>query len=86
MLQNGTYGVTPTRRVVLAGGLAAALWRLGAQARADTPAPAALGVLDFEAAPASLQLAPAPAEPAAAYAYAGAIPGPLIRGTWFQVG
>jgi len=33
-----------------------------------------------------LQLAPAPAEPAAAYAYAGAIPGPLIRGTWFQVG
>jgi FtsP/CotA-like multicopper oxidase with cupredoxin domain len=71
--------VTPTRRVVLGGGLAAALWRLGARARADTPAPAAEGVLNFEAAPARLQLAPPPAEPAAAYAYAGAIPGPLIR-------
>ena len=79
MRQNGTNGVTPTRRVVLGGGLAAALWRLGARARADAPAPAAEGILNFEAAPARLQLAPAPAEPAAAYAYAGAIPGPLIR-------
>ena len=78
MRQNGTNGVTPTRRVVLVGGLAAALWRLGARARGDTPAPAE-GIFNFEAAPARLQLAPAPAEPAAAYAYAGAIPGPLVR-------
>ena len=79
MRQNGTNGVTPTRRRVLVGGLAAALWRLGARARGDTPAPAAEGIFNFEAAPARLQLAPAPTEPAAAYAYAGAIPGPLIR-------
>jgi FtsP/CotA-like multicopper oxidase with cupredoxin domain len=79
MRQNGTNGVIPSRRVVLGGGLTAALWRLGADARADAVAPAAQGVLDFEAAPARLQLAPPPAEPAAAYAYAGAIPGPLIR-------
>jgi FtsP/CotA-like multicopper oxidase with cupredoxin domain len=79
MLQNGTNGVTPTRRVVLGGGLAAGLWRLGARARGDAPAPAAEGVFNFEAAPARLQLAPAPAEPAPAYAYARAIPGPLIR-------
>jgi FtsP/CotA-like multicopper oxidase with cupredoxin domain len=71
--------VTPNRRIVLGGGLAAALWRLGAPARADAPDPAAGGVLTLQAAPARLQLAPAPAEPAAAYAYAGAIPGPLIR-------
>ena len=71
--------MTPARRMVLVGGLAAALWRLGARARGDTPAPPAEGVFNFEAAPARLQLAPAPAEPAAAYAYAGAIPGPLIR-------
>jgi FtsP/CotA-like multicopper oxidase with cupredoxin domain len=71
--------VTPTRRIVLGGGLAAALWRLGAPARADAADSAAGGVLNLEAAPARLQLAPAPAEPAAAYAYAGAIPGPLIR-------
>ena len=79
MRQNGTDGVTPTRRVVLGGGLAAGLWRLGARARGDTLAPPAEGIFNFEAAPARLQLAPAPAEPAAAYAYAGAIPGPLIR-------
>ena len=79
MRQNGTNGVTPTRRIVLGGGLSAALWRLGAWARAGAPAPAAQGILNFEAAPARLQVAPAPAEPAAAYAYAGAIPGPLIR-------
>ena len=41
MRQNGTNGVIPTRRIVLGGGLAAALWRLGARARADAPAPAA---------------------------------------------
>lgn len=79
MRQNGTHGVTPTRRIVLGGGLAAALWRLGARARADAPAPAAEGILNFEAAPSRLQLFPLPAEPATAYAYAGAIPGPLIR-------
>ena len=71
--------MTPTRRIVLGGGLAAALWRLGARARADAPAPAAEGILNFEAAPSRLQLFPLPAEPATAYAYAGAIPGPLIR-------
>jgi FtsP/CotA-like multicopper oxidase with cupredoxin domain len=71
--------VTPTRRVVLGGGVAAALWRLGARARADTSAPSAESVLNFEAAPARLQLAPPPAEPAAAYGYVRAIPGPLIR-------
>src|SRR6202042_3638654 len=36
-------------------------------------------ILDFEATTTRLQVAPAPAEPAAAYAYAGAIPGPPIR-------
>jgi FtsP/CotA-like multicopper oxidase with cupredoxin domain len=71
--------VTPTRRIVLGGGLAAALWRLGAPVRAGAPEPAAEGVLNFEAAPARLQLAPSPAGPAEAYAYAGAIPGPLVR-------
>jgi FtsP/CotA-like multicopper oxidase with cupredoxin domain len=71
--------VTLTRRAALGGGLAAALWRLGARARADTPASAAENLRNFEAAPAKLQLAPAPAEPAAAYAYTDAIPGPLIR-------
>ena len=44
MRQNGTNGVTPTRRIVPGGGLSAALWRLGAHARADTPAPAAQGI------------------------------------------
>ncbi len=72
--------MTPTRRVALGGALAAAVWRLGGQAQADgAPAEAAKGFLGFEAAPAKLQLAPPPAEPAAACAYAGAIPGPLIR-------
>ena len=72
--------MTPTRRVVLGGALAAAVWRLRGQAQADgAPAQAAKGFLGFEAAPAKLQLAPPPAEPAAACAYAGAIPGPLIR-------
>jgi FtsP/CotA-like multicopper oxidase with cupredoxin domain len=79
MRQNGTNGVTPTRRIVLGGGLAAALWRLGARARADAPAPAADGILNFEAALSRLQLFPPPAEPVTAYAYADSIPGPLIR-------
>ncbi len=77
--QNGTNGLTPTRRIVLGGGLAAALWRVGARARADAPAPAAEGLLNFEAAPASLRLASPPAEAAATCAYNGVIPGPLIR-------
>jgi FtsP/CotA-like multicopper oxidase with cupredoxin domain len=71
--------LTLTRRIVLGGGLAAALWRLSARARADGPAPAAEGILNLEAAPARFRLAPTPAEPAPAYAYAGAIPGPLVR-------
>jgi FtsP/CotA-like multicopper oxidase with cupredoxin domain len=79
MPQNGTNGLTSTRRIVLGGGLAAALWPLGAWAQADTPALAAEGMLNFEAAPARLQLGPSPAEPAAALAYSGVIPGPLIR-------
>ena len=79
MRQIGTNGLTPTRRIVLSGGLAAGVWRLGARARADAPAPTANGVLNLEAAPARLQLAPPPAETAAAYAYSDAIPGPLIR-------
>jgi FtsP/CotA-like multicopper oxidase with cupredoxin domain len=37
------------------------------------------GILNFEAAPARLQLAPHAAEPAAVCAYDGVIPGPLIR-------
>jgi FtsP/CotA-like multicopper oxidase with cupredoxin domain len=69
----------PTRRIVLGGGLAAALWRWGAPARADAPDPATGGILNLEAAPAKLRLAPPPAEPAAANAYNDAIPGPLIR-------
>jgi FtsP/CotA-like multicopper oxidase with cupredoxin domain len=71
--------MTPSRRAVLGGGLAAAAWRLSREARAASPASAADGFLSFEAAPARLQLAPPPAEPAATYAYAGAIPGPLLK-------
>jgi FtsP/CotA-like multicopper oxidase with cupredoxin domain len=65
--------VTPTRRAVLGGALAAAVWRIDRRARADG------SFLSFEAAPAPLRLAPPPAEPAAACAYGGAIPGPLIK-------
>jgi FtsP/CotA-like multicopper oxidase with cupredoxin domain len=71
--------MTPTRRVVLSSGLAEALWHLDAHARSDAPAPAAQGILDLEAAPARLQVAPGPAEPVAVYAYADAIAGPLIQ-------
>ena len=67
-----------TRRAALGGGLIAAAWRI-APARADAPAPAPDGALVLEAAPSRLALAPPPAEPAATYAYAGAIPGPLLR-------
>jgi FtsP/CotA-like multicopper oxidase with cupredoxin domain len=65
--------------MVLGGGLAASLWRFGPPARAGAPDPVTEGILAFEAAPTGFQLTPPPAEPAAAYAYAGAIPGPLIR-------
>ncbi len=50
MRQNGTNGVTPTRRVVLGGGLAASLWRLTAPARASAADPGTEGLLNFEAA------------------------------------
>ena len=60
-------------------GLAAAAWRLAGTVRGDALVRAAGGILNFEAAPARLQLAPHPAEPAAIYAYDGVIPGPLIR-------
>jgi FtsP/CotA-like multicopper oxidase with cupredoxin domain len=79
MRQNGTNRMAPTRRVVLSSGLAEALWHLDAHARSDAPAPAAQGILDLEAAPARLQVAPGPAEPVAVYAYADAIAGPLIQ-------
>jgi FtsP/CotA-like multicopper oxidase with cupredoxin domain len=70
--------MTPPRRAVLAGGLAAAAWAI-APARSMEPAPAADGFMSFEAAPARLQLAPAPAGLATTYAYGGAIPGPLLK-------
>src|SRR5271157_5829556 len=66
-----------TRRAFLAGGTAAAAWRLSA--RAETPALAADGFLPFEAGPSRHQLAPPPADPAATLSYAGATPGPLLR-------
>ncbi|HEU0114680.1 MAG TPA: multicopper oxidase family protein [Thermomicrobiales bacterium] len=71
--------MTPSRRAVLGGGLAAAVWRLSGRGEADAAPPPATDSLGFDAAPARLQLAPPPAEPAAACAYSGAIPGPLIR-------
>ena len=69
----------PTRRAVLSCGLAAAVWRLTGRAQGDALARAAGGILNFEAAPARLQLALHPAEPATIYAYDGVIPGPHIR-------
>ena len=68
-----------TRRVVLGGGLAAAAWGLSGRAGADAPASGGDDLIRFEAAAAPLQLQPPPAEAAAAYAYRGAIPGPLLR-------
>ncbi|HXZ16506.1 MAG TPA: multicopper oxidase family protein [Roseiarcus sp.] len=65
-----------SRRAVLLGGLAAAAWRL-APARAEAPQPG--GFLAFDAAPSHLALLPPPADPTATLAYAGAIPGPLLR-------
>lgn len=69
--------IIATRRAVLAGGLAASLFRL-APARAGD-ASSSDGFLLLEAAPTPLPLLPRPAEPAATLTYAGAIPGPLIR-------
>ncbi len=69
----------PTRRAILGGGLAAAAWSLSRGASADASAPAANGFVNFEAAPAQLQLGPPPAEAAATCAYGGAIPGPLLK-------
>ena len=68
-----------TRRTVLGGGLAAAAWGLSASAGADAPAPGANDFVSLEAAPTRLPLAPPPAETSLAYAYRGAIPGPLLR-------
>ena len=65
--------VRPSRRAVVGGGVAAALWPLGGEAFAAT-SPSVL-----EAAPMRLALAPPPAGPAAALGYSGAIPGPLLR-------
>ena len=70
--------MTPTRRALLGGGLAAAAWGL-AGARAQSPSPAADGFRPFEAAPSRLALAPPPAEAAATLSYAGQTPGPLLR-------
>ncbi len=67
-----------TRRVALGGGLIAAAWRI-APVRAGAPALAPDGALVLEAAPFRVALALPPAEPATAYAYSGAIPGPLLR-------
>ena len=71
-------GHLPSRRAVLSGGLAAAVWGLSEPVLAQAPAPTD-GFLAFEAAPAQLRLAPPPAEPASVYSYAGATPGPLLR-------
>jgi FtsP/CotA-like multicopper oxidase with cupredoxin domain len=67
------------RRAVLAGGLAAAAWGLSLSAGADAPVQSADGFVQFDAAPARIQIGPPPAEAAAAYAYGGTIPGPLVR-------
>ena len=68
-----------TRRAILGGGLAVAAWGIRGSAGADTPVPSAQSFMRFEAAPAQFQLGPPPAEAATAYAYEGAIPGPLLR-------
>jgi FtsP/CotA-like multicopper oxidase with cupredoxin domain len=71
-------GPAPTRRAVLAGGLAAAAWAL-APARAEIPAAQPDGFLPFEAAPLSHAFLPPPAEPASTLAYGGSVPGRLLR-------
>jgi FtsP/CotA-like multicopper oxidase with cupredoxin domain len=71
-------GRSPTRRAVLAGGLAAAAWAV-APARAEVLAAQPDGFLPFEAAPFSRAFLPPPAEPASALAYGGSVPGRLLR-------
>jgi FtsP/CotA-like multicopper oxidase with cupredoxin domain len=70
--------MTPTRRAVLGGGLAAAAWRL-AGAHGQSLATGPDGFRPFEAAPSRLPLAPPPAEPAETLSYAGQSPGPVLR-------
>jgi FtsP/CotA-like multicopper oxidase with cupredoxin domain len=73
--------VTPTRftrRAFVGGGLAAAAWGLR-PSQAQTLAAGPDGFFSFEAAAFRLPLAPSPAPPAVAFAYANAIPGPLVR-------
>ncbi len=77
--QNGTNGVTPTRRIVLGGGLAAALWRLGAPARAPVMGRRRSAFSTSKRRRDEASTHSCPAEPAAACAYNWAIPGPLIR-------
>ncbi len=67
-----------TRRALLHGGLAAAVWRLG-PSRAATLSPDADGFRVLAAAASKLALAPPPDDPAATLSYAGATPGPLLR-------
>ena len=68
-----------SRRAVLGGGLAATAWGLAGRAGVLGSALASDGFMNFEAAPAQLQLGQTPAEPAATFAYGGAIPGPLLK-------
>ena len=67
-----------TRRALLHGGLAVAVWRIG-PSRAGTLAPGPDGFLVLEAAPSRPWLAPPPAHPSATFSYAGTTPGPLLR-------
>ena len=67
MRQNGTW----TRRRLLRGGWAAALWMLSPGAFAENRS--------LAAGPIELKLAPAPAPATAALGYEGACPGPLLR-------
>jgi FtsP/CotA-like multicopper oxidase with cupredoxin domain len=68
-----------SRRAVLGGGLAATAWGLAGRAGVLGSALASDGFMNFEAAPAQLQLGQTAAEPAATFAYGGAIPGPLLK-------
>jgi FtsP/CotA-like multicopper oxidase with cupredoxin domain len=68
-----------SRRAVVGGGLAATAWGLAGRAGVLGSALASDGFMNFEAAPAQLQLGQTPAEPAATFAYGGAIPGPLLK-------
>jgi len=67
-----------TRRALLRGGLAVAVWS-GGPSRAGTLAAGPDGFLVLEAAPSRLALTPPPADPAETLSYAGMTPGPLLR-------